>query len=248
MESKEYTVMYEVEDTHFWYVGMREITKTLLDIVLNKRKENSILDAGCGTGANIIFLRQYGKVQGFDISKKAVDLCKKRGIKNVTTGNITNIKYKKDTFNLVTCFDVLGQFEVKNDKRAVKEFNRVLKPDGILLIRIAAYDWLKGYHDKHVHTKHRYTVTELEKLLQKENFTIIRKTYANSTLFPLAVIRRLIIDKLFDNNKNGESDVQNIHPIINKFLLFFLRIESFILQYMDLPFGLSVIVVASKSD
>ena len=75
--------MYQVEDKHFWYQGMRKITKTLFDKYLPKNKRLKILDAGCGTGRNILFLKNYGQVYGLDISPEAIKYCKKRGLKNI---------------------------------------------------------------------------------------------------------------------------------------------------------------------
>ena len=246
MEIKEYSAMYETEDTHFWYKGMRVITKELFKQILPKKRRNFILDAGCGTGANIKMLQRYGTVQGFDIEKKAIEYCKKRGLKNVKVGTITDIKNKKDQFDIVTCFDVMGQMEVKSEKKAIQEFNRVLKPNGIVLIRIAAYDWLKGYHDKSVHTKHRFTSNETTELLEKNGFKILKSTYANTLLFPLVIFRRFVLNKLGSQQKHRSSDVQNINPVLNDIFYQLLLIESFLLKYISLPFGLSVIVVAQK--
>src|SRR3989344_2244801 len=108
MEIREYKTMYEVEDAHFWYKGMREIAKTLLDKHLPKNKQLNILDAGCGTGRNIIFLKNYGKVSGFDISPYAIKYCKRRKLVNIKFGSIDKIPYKNNCFDVVTCFDVLG--------------------------------------------------------------------------------------------------------------------------------------------
>lgn len=246
MEIKEYSAMYETEDTLFWYKGMRAITKELFRQTLPRISKNNILDAGCGTGANIKFLEQYGKVEGFDIEKKAVDYCKKRGIKNVKVGSITDIKSKNSQFDIVTCFDVMGQMEVKSERKAIQEFNRVLKPKGIILIRIAAYDWLKGYHDKSVHTKHRFTVAETNRLLQTNGFKILKSTYANTLLFPLVLFRRFILNRLTPHNKKLSSDVQQVNPLLNMIFYTFFLIEAVILKYISLPYGLSVIVIAQK--
>lgn len=239
MEIREYSVMYEVEDTHFWYKGMREITKTLLDKYLQKNKQLNIHDAGCGTGRNIIFLKNYGNVSGFDISPHAIKYCKRRKLVNIKLGSIDKIPYKNNCFDLVTCFDVLGQVEVKNINKSIKEFYRILDPNGILLIRVAAYDWLMGYHDKAVHTKHRFEKKELKALLTKNKFKVLKATYANSFLFPLALIKRLLI-------KATSSDVKKINPQLNWLFQIPFLFEALLIKYLNLPFGLSVIVVAKK--
>lgn len=239
MEIREYKLMFEVEDTHFWYKGMRKITNTLLEKYLPKNNRQKILDAGCGTGKNIMFLKKYGKVSGFDISSQAITYCKKRKLTNIKLGSIDEIPYKNNVFDLVTCFDVLGQIEVRNINKSIKEFKRVLKPGGILLIRVAAYDWLKGYHDKAVHTKHRFKKNELEKLLTINNLKVIKTSYANCLLLPISILKRLL-------NKTIDSDVKQINPQVNWFLNMPFVLESLFLKYFSLPFGLSVIIVAKK--
>jgi ubiquinone/menaquinone biosynthesis C-methylase UbiE len=244
MESREYKIMYEVEDNHFWYKGMRRITNVLINKYLPKNKNIMILDAGCGTGRNIIFLNKYGKVFGFDISKEALKFCKKRGFKNISIASVDKIPYKKNSFDLICCFDVLGQFEVKDINNAIKEFLRVLKHNGYLIIRVAAYDWLRGNHDSAVHTKLRFNKREIEFLLKKNNYKIIRSTYANTILFPFALIKRLL-DKI-SSLDNSVSDVKQVNIFINSILKIPFKLESLLIKYFDLPFGLSLFVVAKK--
>lgn len=246
MEKKQYKVMYEVEDTHFWYRGMRTISDVLLNKFLLRKRNNIILDAGCGTGASLIALKKYGNTQGFDISPEAVRLCKKRGLKNVSVGSIDRIPNKKELFDLITCFDVLGQMEVESDRKAMKEFHRVLKKKGILLIRIAAYNWLYGYHDRAVHTKHRYNKKELNTLLTQNGFKVLQVTYANTFLFPVAFFVRLLKRILPLKESGTDSDVTPVHPLLNTILFYPLTFEAFLMRYLNLPFGLSVIAVAIK--
>jgi SAM-dependent methyltransferase len=239
MNIDEYKIMYEVEDSHFWYKGMRKITKTLFDTYLPKNKQLRILDAGCGTGRNITFLKKYGQVSGFDISPYAIKFCKKRKLTNIKLASVDKIPFKNKSFDVVTCFDVLGQAEVKSVGQSIKEFRRVLKPSGRLLIRTAAYNWLMGYHDQAVHTKHRFKKSELVTLLKKNKFKIIKTTYANSFLFPLAIIKRLLI-------KTTTSDVKKINHFLNWLLKIPFLFEALLIKYFSLPFGLSLIVVAKK--
>lgn len=243
MEKVEYGRMFAVEDNHFWYKGMRKITETLLNKFLKKKTGNVILDAGCGTGANMVFFGKFGIIKGFDISEKAILLCEKRGLKHAIRGSIDAIPYESATFDTVICFDVLGQKQVADTEKAIKEFYRTLKPGGMLVLRTAAYQWLFGYHDKAVHTKHRFHKKEVETLLRKHGFTILQTTYANTLLFPLLLFLRFV--KRFSKTKY-DSDVNNVHPFLNSVLYIPFFIESFFIRYFNLPFGMSVISVARK--
>ena len=79
MNLEEYEVMYQVEDHHWWYLGMEQITCHLLDRYLPRDRNRAlkILDAGCGTGAVMKYLCRYGEVTGFDFSAEALRFSQK---------------------------------------------------------------------------------------------------------------------------------------------------------------------------
>lgn len=245
MEIREYKVMYEVEDSHFWYKGMRKITKTLFDKYLPKNKQLKILDAGCGTGRNILFLKNYGQVFGFDISPHAIKYCKKRGLKNIKEGSVDRIPFNNNSFDLITCFDVLYHKQVENYKKVIGEFYCVLKPGGVLFVRVPAFQFLMSGHDTAVHTKHRFHKTELKDILLSQHFRILKISYINTLLFPFAAIRR-ILKRFIIIETDKKSDVKKINPVLNFFLQFPLYLESNLIKYIDFPFGLSLIAMVKK--
>lgn len=240
MQKPEYKIMSKVEDSHFWYRGMRKITQSVLDRFIDK-KNNLILDAGCGTGANLFFLKRYGKVVGIDISKEAVRLCRLKGLKSVKTGSINNLPFSDNSFELVTCFDVLGQNGV-DEKKALSEFYRVLKPNGILFIRVAAYPFLYSLHDRVCHTKKRFYKKDFKKIFVESHFSILKLSYLNMFLFPAIAIRRII----FKNYSRQQSDVFQVSGLLNDFLLLPLLVESILIKFFNFPFGLSLMALVKS--
>lgn len=240
--------MYQVEDTHFWYRGMRQITAAILGS-LSLPALARVLDAGCGTGANLAFLCRYGKVEGLDISPEAVRFCRQRGHQNVRLGSINKLPFTNNSFDLVTNFDVLGSLGV-NEKQALAEFYRVLKPGGYLLIRVSAYQSLMSKHDKLVHTTRRYQAKDLTNSLTKRSFQIVRTTYANTFFFPLLALRRLWQKRLANQplSQLKSSDVTLLPPWVNRLALFPLLLEAWLLHFFDFPFGLSLIILARKRE
>src|SRR5579862_8598617 len=106
MSEKLLDTFFKVETTHWWWIGRKNIVNTFLKTRF-KRRKITILDAGCGTGSNIIFFNQFGSTYGVDISHAATNFCKMRGIKNVRKSDVSKLPYIDSLFDLVSCMDVL---------------------------------------------------------------------------------------------------------------------------------------------
>lgn len=220
---------------------MRAINERLLKIYLPKDRTLKILDAGCGPGAALIYLSQFGDVTGVDISEEALRFAKMRG--KAKKGDISALPFEDATFDAVVCLDVLYHKWVHVQK-ALLEMKRVLRKSGILFIREPAFDWFKSSEDIASQTKHRFTKEELEKEL-KNSFSIMKLTYVNFLLFPFAFIKR-IPEVIGIKKKQGVSDLQSVAPFLNTILFSILRLETLLLSSFNFPFGTSVICVAKK--
>ena len=246
MREDEYRAMYDLEDRLWWYVGMRAITASLLDAEVAGRGPLRVLDVGCGTGYSLNWLRRRYPVEracGVDLSPHAAALWRLRDLDTVALASADYIPFGDQTFDLVTCFDVIYQLDDEGARRAASEMHRVLKPGGVLFMREPAYEWMRGGHDVAVATRHRYTRGELRRLLESVGLATRRATYANSLLFWAAVPHRFL-SRL---KGSGESDVKPASPLINRLFGGALRVESKLVRRMAFPFGLSVIVVARKA-
>lgn len=241
MHTSEYNNIFSQENTHYYYKGIHHTilsqVKKFLDV-----KNGMILDAGCGTGLLAKKLEKYGEVYAVDISPVAIKLAKERKIR-VKKASITKLPFKDKTFDLVVSIDVIYHLKVNDDKDALSEFNRVLKPGGILILKAPAYNWLQGNHDKLVHTRKRYTIKDLSQTLNQTNFLIIKSSYICSFLLIPAIVKRLY-EKYF--SKYYRSDIATPNKYINYILLKLFYIETAILNITSLPFGLSVFIIARK--
>jgi ubiquinone/menaquinone biosynthesis C-methylase UbiE len=245
MRDDEYRAMFELEQSLWWYQGMREITASLLEKNLNQKNNLRILDVGCGTGYSMAWLRQRFQspdVFGVDLFHQAAALWRLNEIHTAAVASADALPFPADEFDLLTCFDVIYQLSKEDAGRAAREYFRVLKKGGLLYIREPAYEWMRGSHDIVVATKHRFTRPRLKEVLVSEGFTIRRATYANTLLFPAAMPHRFL-SRL---KKSEESDVQPVHPLINRVFAAALKLEARLLQRLSFPFGLSVIILAEK--
>jgi ubiquinone/menaquinone biosynthesis C-methylase UbiE len=245
MEPEEYESIFRLEATHWWYRGMRESAEALLDRYLPTRSDLKILDAGCGTGGNLVSLSRLGQTVGLDYSPLALGFCRQRKLDRLVRASVTHVPLGASSFDLVTSFEVLYHAAVSDDVLALREFQRVLRPGGLLLLRLPAFEFLRGAHDKTVHTRHRYTAAEVGRKLRQAGLEPLRLTYANSLLFPVAAAER-VAQRISGKAEEGGSDVGETAGWLNSLLLVPLRIEARLLPWVNLPVGLSVLALARK--
>lgn len=253
MHTEDYQYLYELEEHFWWFEGMREITATVLDPVCPPGPNRSVLDAGCGTGGNLEWLRRYagnGPIQGIDLMSDALKFCRARDHRMLAQASTTALPFNDTVFDLVTSFDVLPQLPLRGaDQEALREIARVLKPGGIIFVRAAAYPWLRSGHDKALQTHERYHLGTLCERVAQAGFSVLRATYANSFLLPIVVCRRLVLKRL--GLVDDGSDVKPFPPglqWLNSALKVALLGESLCLksQRLQFPAGLSAICIAKK--
>ncbi len=246
MNLEEYEVMYRVEDHHWWYLGMQRITCQILDHMLVKygpQPPLKILDAGCGTGAVMKYLAPYGEVAGFDFSAEALRFSQQRGLTRLTQASVVDVPFADRQFDVIVSFDVICEMGV-DEFVALREFQRILKPGGLIVLRLPAYDWLRGRHDEATHIRHRFTRGELSSKLRQCGLEPVHLSYANTVLFPLVVIKRLS-ERMLKSDQAGSDLTLDPGPF-NRVFCTILYAEAPLIRSIGLPFGLTVVAVARR--
>jgi SAM-dependent methyltransferase len=249
LEFEEYKIMYEAEDTHWWYRGMRGVMFSLLELKERPTRQLGILDAGCGTGGNLHALAGagYTDLAGFDLSPIALEFCRKRGLENVKQGSITDIPYEEGTFDIVVSCDVVTDAGTDNEMTALAELFRVLKPGGRLFLNLPAFGFLRSEHDRATDVARRVTRPEIKQKLRQVGFHVKRTTYWDMFLFPVVVLVRLLRRERPDDLTNpARSDIVLPPAPVNLALTVCVKAEQLLLRLIDLPVGSSVAVVAVK--
>jgi SAM-dependent methyltransferase len=243
MQSHHYPILYQVEETHWWYLGRRRIIQSLVQKICNKlgKPDPKILDVGCGTGANLKMLATCGRAEGVDISPQAVEFCRQRGLDSVKLGAIEHLPYESDSFELVTALDVIEHLD--DDVAGLREMRRVLRRDGRLLLFVPAFMFLWGVQDDVSNHRRRYTLPRLLSAVKEAGFSVESASYANISFFlPVLVVRSVM--RWLSLRADTEYGI-NISPLNGPFSWLFAA-ERFILNRWRIPFGVSAVCIARR--
>jgi SAM-dependent methyltransferase len=242
MRPTEYEAMFQLEDSYWWFEGSMQFILSVLSDV-RARGTARILDAGCGTGGLLKRLADR-KAWGIEIASEGIGLCRRRGLNNVLQASTTALPFRSESFDVVLSIDVIVHQWVPDDVHALREMHRVLVPGGFVLLQVAAYRALWSAHDVATLTRHRYTCQELADKMERAGFEVVRITYRNTLLSPLAVLIKLLRRARADTATRG--DLVRLPRLIDRTLFGLLTLENYVARHVRLPFGVSVFCVARK--
>jgi SAM-dependent methyltransferase len=243
MQHHTYSIMYQIEETHWWFAGRRRIISGFVGrICANlERQPPRILDVGCGTGANLELLGRFGNAEGVDVSPEALSFCRERGLQSVRQGEAEHLPYPDESFDLVTGLDVVEHLD--DDVGGLKEMRRVLRPGGRALLFVPAFMFLWGVQDDVSHHRRRYTLKGLKEVVKAAGLEVEIATYANITFFFPVLLGRLLM-RLTGFRPASENNLTV--GFLNRPLGLFLGAEDLLLRHAGLPFGVSAICVARR--
>lgn len=246
MQQHTYAIMSEVEGAHWWFAGRRRILASFLEGIvagLSVSQDGSlrILDVGCGTGANLELLGQFGAAEGVDVSEEALEFCRRRGLTAVKLGAAEQLPYDDESFDLATALDVVEHLD--DDVAGLKEMRRVLRPGGYALLFVPAFMFLWGVQDDVSHHRRRYTIAQLRRAVAAAGLKVERATYANLTFFAPIFLGRLMM-RATGYRPESENNI-NV-PALNGLLGRALGAESVVLRRTNLPIGVSIVCVAQR--
>lgn len=244
MQLDEYRKLAEVEDRMWYFCALnRRVTHFLARAGWRADARGRVLDAGCGTGGLIKDLRAAfpaAEVVGLDFSARACELARLRTGAEIVCGSITELPFADASFDAVVSADVVCQ--VEDGARALREFARVVRPGGAVLVNVPAFRWLWSYHDDTCETKHRYTRPELRALCAQAGLRVEFASYANLLPLPLIAARR----KLF-KPAAATSDVRLYPAPVEAMFAGMAALEfAWMREGIASPLGSSVFVAARK--
>jgi len=235
------------EQRHFWFRGFRYFVTPLLEEATRGLARVQLLDCGCGTGANVEMLGRYGRTFGFDLSLAGLEIGRALHRRRLVRASVAAAPFPDNTFDVVTSFDVLYSLPENDERGAVAEMFRVVKPGGHIVVNVAAMQMLHGDHSILSHERRRYSRRTLRQLLASTGFHILRLTYTNAVLFPpMAVARALQRWRGLAAEEDANQEITVPPAYINVPLTLALRAESAWVKWVDNPFGSSLLCLARK--
>jgi len=243
MRAEMYALHEAHEEAHWWFSARRRIVMHLLRRELRGAgASRRLLDVGCGAGGLLAYLRAFGDVVGVDPSPDAVAFAAQKRSGDVRLGRLPDEMPlgADDRFDVITLLDVLEHID--EDDAALRTLHGLLKPNGLLLLTVPAFQFLWSGHDVVNEHKRRYTSSQLRERLHSAGFHVEILSYYNTTLFaPVAVIR---FAKRWLGGVQGQGDLGAVPRPLNAVLRAIFAAERHVLGAVRLPFGVSLIATA----
>lgn len=242
MNVEMYRIFSEIQKKHWWFVTRKNIVLDFIGRYLTRNDQMKVLDIGCGSGLMLNALDEVGQTFGMDMSDEAINFSKEVFDGRVEKGALPDqLPYQNNFFDLITALDVIEHID--NDIDSISAIRALLVPGGKAVFTVPAYMFLWSAHDEMNQHKRRYTLPELNEKLVQSGFTVEKITYYNTLLFPLIFVVRMLNNIL---QRDGNSDTDMPGRLMNYLLKKIFGFEKYLLRYINLPFGVSILAVVKK--
>jgi len=248
MNPAEFANIAQSEQEFWWYRGMRKITFALLDPIARQRKFDTVLEAGCGTGHfSVQLARRYGwRMHSLDLGWEGLAFGKQLGAPRMVQADICRLPYRADSFDAVVSMDVIVHLPRGREAEPLAEFARVLKPGGLLALRVSALDILRSHHSIWAEERQRFTRSRIVEAVRTQGFRVLRATYANSLLMPVALAKFRLWEPL--SQAPPSSGVEPVPAWLDSLLHAPLALEAAWLGWGgSFPIGQSILLLAERA-
>lgn len=246
MQNYFYDLRYQVDKNEWRARAKRELVFQLWRKHQPKNNNTAkILDFGCGTGVLQEEFEDKFNVEayGLDTSKKAIEYCRRRGLKRAKVFEGKKIPFQKETFDLVTAIDVLEHIE--DDVKTLDEIKRILKKKGKAILLVPAH--LKLWSTRDINLQHfrRYEAGELEDKCIQSGFKLLTSKNVDFAIYFLfSLIYHLTPKKR--NITQLKMDTASTNILLNEIMFIYGQLENKLQNILNFPIGLSIIVIVQK--
>jgi SAM-dependent methyltransferase len=192
MDRSHFEIVADVDQRHWWFLARRKILRDVLACVLPPDRSATVIDVGCGTGANIAALAKDYRCIGVDTSPDAIDFARQRFpdvdfICGYAPGDLGAAAGEAKAMLLM---DVLEH--VEDDRAVLEPLARALQPGAIMLVTVPADMRLWSSHDVGLLHFRRYDEAMLRTLFRGLPLQTVAMSHFCSRLYPLARMNRSI--------------------------------------------------------
>ncbi len=231
------------ENHHFWFRGLRRDARLFLEQGLRGRRAALIVDCGAGTGRNLDWLGEFGPAVGIELTQTGLDVGRAAG-RRLAQATVTRLPLANGVADVATSFDVLYCLDDDDERQAVAEMRRILKPDGLALVNVAALAMLRGSHSLLTHERRRYTPARLTTLLTTSGFTVARMSFISVAPFPFVLAKRSM--ERLSGARESDADLRVPIAPVNALFSAATIAEAALLRVTNLPIGTSLLCLARK--
>ena len=237
MDLKEEDILGEAVSDHWYYQSK---ASALLDYVKHLNPQ-SVLDVGAGSG---FFSKELLKKTGAT-EALCIDTSYQSERNELFSGK--PVLYRTHSgpvdVDLVLMMDVLEH--VDNDVGLLCEYVDKVSAGTHFLITVPAFFFLWSGHDVFLGHKRRYTLKEIEKVVEDAGLIVERGSYYFGLVFPLAVVQRLLNGNLKSRGHPARSQLKKHHPVTNFTLMSICTVDKLFLRINRLA-GLTSFCLARK--
>lgn len=245
-----FELLHKIEENNFWFKSRNRIISRLFEKYLGTKEKKDVMEIGCGTGFVLKGLSKFEnyKLTGAEIHLEGLKFAKKR-LSDVEFIQLdaTNLPFEND-FDAIGIFDVIEHID--EDELVLKNIFKALRSNGKIFITVPQHQFMWSRADDIAFHKRRYSKKELTDKVRKQGFKIEYVGSFVTSLFPVMFLSRMLQRSKIneDNTDINKYHEFRISPVVNKIFEKFMKIdEIFINSGSSLPFGGSLILVASKN-
>lgn len=186
MQAAQFHLHADIEDSHWWFTGRRMIMRSLVNQILPPSKQATVVDVGCGTGANLAALARDYDCVGIDPSSKAIELAGSRfpGLRFLCGEAPDDLGGVMAEARLLLLMDVIEH--VPDDFSFVSRLLAASAPGTHLLVTVPANPLFWSEHDESNGHYRRYEVERLCRVWAGLPVTTLLLSHYNTRLYPLA--------------------------------------------------------------